>query len=220
MDVGYFRERPHRSERFGDFRWPKLEFLADDPAGILDQVRLHLIKDFDIVGYTVLGVVSDRLFNGPGSPMLPTMYELDTGRSSTTMVVRTFRDPLPWVAVVLQAVRTVDPEIPYFEITTVDRQMLEIQAPLRFEATLLTIFAVLATLLAAAGIDGLLQHAFAQSRKEIGIRLAFGGEQLRRCASCAQPCITRGGGRTVDWHDGFSRHHSGARHRLVRSYRN
>ncbi|MFN7995060.1 MAG: ABC transporter permease [Bryobacteraceae bacterium] len=124
--------------------------------------------------YTVLGVAGDRLLNGPGSAMLPTMYELDAARSSTTMVVRTFGDPLPLAAAVRQAVRTVDPEIPYFEITTADRQMAEIQAPLRFEATLLTIFAVLATLLAAAGIYGLLHHTVAQSKKEIGIRLALG----------------------------------------------
>jgi putative ABC transport system permease protein len=124
--------------------------------------------------YTVLGVVGDRLVNGPGSSMLPTMYELDAGRSSTTMVVRTFTDPLPLAVAVRQAVRSIDSEIPYFEITTVDRQMLEIQAPRRFETTLLTIFAVLATLLAAAGIYGLLHYAVTQKRKEIGIRLALG----------------------------------------------
>jgi ABC-type antimicrobial peptide transport system permease subunit len=124
--------------------------------------------------YVVLGVVGDRPVNGPGSSLLPTMYELDTGRSSTTMVVRTLGDPLPLAASVRQAVHTIDPEIPYFEITTVDRQMLEIQAPLRFETTLLTIFAILATLLAAAGIYGLLHQAVAQRSKEIGIRIALG----------------------------------------------
>jgi putative ABC transport system permease protein len=124
--------------------------------------------------YTVIGVVGDRLVNGPGSSMLPTMYELDAGWSSTTMVVRTLNDPLPLAIAVRQAVRSIDSEIPYFEITTVDQQMLEIEAPRRFETTLLTIFAVLATLLAAAGIYGLLHYAVAQKCKEIGIRLALG----------------------------------------------
>jgi predicted permease len=124
--------------------------------------------------YTVLGVVGDRLLNGPGSSILPTMYELDTAQSATPMVVRTFGDPLPLATAVRQAVHTIDPEIPYFEITTVDQQMLEIQASLRFESTLLTIFAGLATLLAAAGMYGLLHHTIAQSGKEIGIRFALG----------------------------------------------
>jgi predicted permease len=124
--------------------------------------------------YIVLGVVGDRLLNGPGSNMLPTMYELDRGRSSTTMVVRTLGDPLALAAAVRQAVRAINPDIPYFEITTADQQMLEIQAPRRFETTLLTIFAVLATLLAAAGVYGLLHHSVVQRRKEIGIRLALG----------------------------------------------
>jgi predicted permease len=126
---------------------------------------------------TVIGVVGDRLVSGPGSSMLPTMYELDAGRSSTTMVVRTLTDPLPLAPAVRQAVRSIDSEIPYFAITTADRQMLELQAPRRFETTLLTIFAVLATLLAAVGIYGLLHYSVAQKRKEIGIRLALGAHK-------------------------------------------
>jgi putative ABC transport system permease protein len=124
--------------------------------------------------YTVLGVVGDRLSNGPGSSMLPTMYDLDAGSSTTTMVVRTTGDPLLLVNAVRQTIRAINPAVPYFEITTVDQQMWKIQAPLRFETMLLTISSVLATLLAAAGIYGLLHHTVAQRTKEIGIRLALG----------------------------------------------
>lgn len=149
--------------------WP-----GQDPLG--KRLKRSLPGLDDANWYIVLGVVGDRLLNGPGSTLLPTMYELDTGQSATTMVVRTSGDPLPLAAAVRKSVRTINPEIPYFEITTVDQQMLEIQAPLRFEGTLLTIFAVLATLLATAGIYGLLHHAIAQSRKEIGIRFALGAK--------------------------------------------
>ena len=147
-------------------------WAGQDPLGKRFKRSLPGLDDGN--WYTVLGVVGDRLLNGPGSTVLPTMYELDPGQAATTMVVRTSGDPLLLAAAVRQAVRTIDPETPYFEITTVDRQMLEIQAPLRFEGTLLTIFAALATLLAAAGVYGLLYHAVAQSRKEIGIRFALG----------------------------------------------
>jgi ABC-type antimicrobial peptide transport system permease subunit len=65
-------------------------------------------------------------------------------------------------------IENLSPDGMYFEITTVDKQVMEIQAPRRFE------FAGLATLLAATGVYGLLHYAVAQKRKEIGIRLALG----------------------------------------------
>lgn len=126
--------------------------------------------------YTVLGVVGDRLVNGSGSATPPTMYKLAAGNSTMTIVVRTNGNPLSMGAAFRQAVREVSPAIPRFEITTVDRQMLELQAPRRFETSLLTIFATLATLLAGAGIYGFLHHAVAQREKEIGIRLALGAQ--------------------------------------------
>jgi predicted permease len=123
---------------------------------------------------TVLGVVGDRLSNGPGSSTLPTMYTLAGGYTTAPMVVRTIGDPQLVVAAVRHAVHASNPAVPHFEITTVDGELREIQAPRRFETALLSMFAAFATLLAAAGIYALLHHAVAQRTKEIGIRLALG----------------------------------------------
>ena len=127
--------------------------------------------------YTVLGVVADRLSNGPGSTVLPMMYKLAPGWITTTFIVRTSANPQSLIAPVRLAVRGVSPVVPHFDIETVEQQLSEIEAPRRFETTLLNIFALLATLLAAAGFYGLLQHAVAQRTKEIGIRLALGAHR-------------------------------------------
>ncbi len=125
--------------------------------------------------YTVLGVVGERLSNGPGSSTLPTMYTLAGGYTTAPMVVRTIGDPQLVVAAVRHAVDASNPAVPHFEITTVDAQLRDIRAPRRFpRRVLLSMFAAFATLLAAAGIYALLHHAVAQRTKEIGIRLALG----------------------------------------------
>jgi putative ABC transport system permease protein len=93
--------------------------------------------------------------------------------------------------------------------------MLEIQAPRRFETTLLTIFAVLATLLAAAGIYGLLHYAVTQKRKEIGIRLALGA----RSSDVVRHVLSQGlRGVALGLLGGFLRRDARARKRSVRRH--
>jgi predicted permease len=124
---------------------------------------------------TVVGIVGDASRNRDGS-VDPTFYESIRQRSlpRMEMVVRTDLAPGSMAAAVREAVRSVDPSLPLFEVTPVEQRLRELDAPRRFQTELLGIFATCALLLAALGLYGLLFFSVEERTREIGIRVALG----------------------------------------------
>ena len=127
------------------------------------------------VGMTVVGVVGDVSYSRDGS-VAPVFYRSIRQWSLTeiSLIVRTEKDPLNLVAAVRGAVQSVDLTVPYFDITTVEQQLDELDRPRRFQTELIGLFAILALILAALGLYGLMSTSVQQRTKEIGIRVALG----------------------------------------------
>jgi len=137
-------------------------------------------RDSDGPWYTVVGVVGDMRRQGPEREALPQIFvplAQNLPSRNVNLFVRTVSDdPLAMAGALRSAVRRVEKHAPIHQVAPLEQQLGAYLTQRRFQAGLLTGFSVVALLMAAVGIYGLIQYSIATRTQEIGLRMAIGAQ--------------------------------------------
>ena len=129
----------------------------------------------------VIGVVEDGKYGSLTESQEPAVFWsiLQSYNSTTTLEVKSSLPATQMVSEIRQAITRSDPELPLYGVGSLEQMLGFAFFPTRAAAIALSAFGILAIMLAATGIHGLVAYAVSRRTHEIGIRIAVGARPIQ-----------------------------------------